>query len=127
MFKSNLEKKHIYHLYVVANIDARSRVTDLLNDAFEARKLLNLYTVSQTITITFITILTLNYLKLKEQNIQLEFRNIRETIKNTILSSQARFQMFMFNLILFTTYYMETLMVYIQTETRYIPLPHTRG
>ena len=70
-------EKHIYHLYVVANIDARSRVTDLLNDAFEARKLLNLYTVSQTITITFITILTLNYLKLKEQNIQLEFRNIR--------------------------------------------------
>ena len=77
MFKSNLEKRHIYHLYVVPNIDARSRVTDLLNDVFEARKLLNLYTVSQTITITFITILTLNYLKLKEQNIQLEFRNIR--------------------------------------------------
>ena len=33
MIKSNLEKEHIYHLYVVANIDARSRVTDLLNDA----------------------------------------------------------------------------------------------
>ena len=80
MVKSNLEKEHIYHLYVVANFDARSRVTDLLNDAFEARKLSNLYSVSQTIIITFITILPLNRLKLKEQKFQLEFRNIRGTI-----------------------------------------------
>ena len=122
MIKSNLEKKHIYHLYVVANFDARSRVTDLLNDAFEARKLSNLYSVSQTIIITFITILPLNRLKLKEQNIQLEFRMIRESLKNKILPSQARFQMFMFDLILITTYYMETLMGYIQSKTRYIPL-----
>ena len=49
IYKSNMEKEHIYHLYVVANFDARSRVTDLFNDAFEARKHSNLYSVSQTI------------------------------------------------------------------------------
>ena len=127
MIKSNLEIEHIYHLYVVENFDARRRITDLSNDTFEARKHTNLYSVSQTIIITFITILTLNRLKLGEQNIQLKFRNIRETIKNKILSSQARFQMFMFDLILITTYYMETLMGHIQTKSRYIPLLHTRG
>ena len=37
MFKSNLEKRHIYHLYVVPNINARRRVTDLSNNVFEAR------------------------------------------------------------------------------------------
>ena len=116
IIKSNLEIEHTYHLYVVKNFDARRRVTDLLNDAFEARKHANLYSVSQTIIITFITILTLNRLKLKEQNIQLEFRMIRESLNDKILPSQARFQMFMFDLILITTYYMETLMGYIQTR-----------
>ena len=121
MIESNLEIEHIYHLYVVKNFDARRRITDLSNDTFEARKHTNLYSVSQTIIITFITILTLNRLKLKEQNIQLEFRMIRESLKNKILSSQARFQMFMFDLILITTYYMETLMGYIQTRTNIYP------
>ena len=79
IYKSNLEKEHIYHLYVVANFDARSRVTDLLNDSFEARRLSNLYSVSQTSIITFITILPLNRLKLEEQKFQLKFRNIRGT------------------------------------------------
>jgi hypothetical protein len=50
IYKSNLEKEHIYHLYVVANFDARAWITDLLNDAFGARKLSNLYTISQTIS-----------------------------------------------------------------------------
>ena len=50
IYKSNLEKEHIYHLYVVANFDARGWVTDLLNDAFGARKLSNLYIISQTIS-----------------------------------------------------------------------------
>ena len=121
VIKSNLKIEHTYHLYVVKNFDARSWVTDLLNDTFEARKHTNLYSVSQTIMITFITILTLNRLKLKEQNIQLEFRMIRESLKNKILPSQARFQMFMFDLILITTYYMETLMGYIQTRTNIYP------
>ena len=35
LIKSNLKKKHIYHLYVVVSFDARSRDTDLLNDAFK--------------------------------------------------------------------------------------------
>ena len=49
LIKSNLKKKHIYHLYVVASFDARSRDTDLLNVAFKTRKLSNFYSVSQTI------------------------------------------------------------------------------
>ena len=121
MIESNLEIEHIYHLYVVKNFDARRRITDLSNDTFEARKHTNLYSVSQTIIITFITILTLNRLKLKEQNIQLEFRMIRESLNDKILPSQARFQMFMFDLILITTYYMETLIGYIQTRTNIDP------
>ena len=79
MIKSNLEKEHIYHLYVVADFDARSSITDLLNDAFGARKLSNLYSVSQTIFITITTILLFNRLKLEEQKLQLKFRNIRRT------------------------------------------------
>ena len=121
MIESNLEIEHIYHLYVVKNFDARRRITDLSNDTFEARKHTNLYSVSQTIIITLITILTLNRLKLKEQNIQLESRMIRESLNDKILPSQARFQMFMFDLILITTYYMETLIGYIQTRTNIDP------
>ena len=79
MIKSNIEREHIYHLYVVADFDARSSITDLLNDAFGARKFSNLYSVSQTILITFITILPFNRLKLEEQKLQLKFRNIRRT------------------------------------------------
>ena len=121
MIESNLEIEHIYHLYVVKNFDARRRITDLSNDTFEARKHTNLYSVSQTITIIFITILPSSRLKLKEQNIQLEFRMIRESLNDKILPSQARFQMFMFDLILITTYYMETLIGYIQTRTNIDP------
>ena len=79
MIKSKLEREHIYHLYVVADFDARGWITDLLNDAFGARKLSNLYSVSQTILITLITILPFNRLKLEEQKFQLKFRNIRGT------------------------------------------------
>ena len=90
LIKSNIERKHKYHLYVVADFDARSSITDLLNDAYGARKLSNLYSVSQTILITFITILPFNRLKLEEQKFQLKFRNIRKTIKNKILTSQSQ-------------------------------------
>ena len=45
MIKSKLEREHIYHLYVVADFDARGSITNLLNDAFGARKLSNLYSV----------------------------------------------------------------------------------
>ena len=80
IIKSKLEREHIYHLYVVADFDARGWITDLLNDAFGARKLSNLYSVSQTILITLITILPFNRLKLKDHKFQLKFRNIRRTI-----------------------------------------------
>ena len=79
LIKSNIERKHKYHLYVVADFDARSSITDLLNDAFGARKLSNLYSVSQTTLITLITVLPFNRLQLEEQKFQLKFRSIRRT------------------------------------------------
>ena len=91
MIKSNMEKEHIYHLYVVAYFDARAWITDLLNDAFGARKLSNLYSVSQTILITLITILPFNRLKLEEQKFQLKFRNIRGTINIRSQHLKVRF------------------------------------
>ena len=42
MIKSKLEREHIYHLYVVADFDARGSITNLLNNAFGAGKLSNL-------------------------------------------------------------------------------------
>ena len=36
LIKSNLKKKHIYHLYVVTNFDASRQFTDLLINLFKA-------------------------------------------------------------------------------------------
>ena len=115
MIKSNIEREHIYHLYVVADFDARSSITDLLNDAFGARKFSNLYSVSQTILITLITILPFNRLKLKDHKFQLKFRNIRRTISardKHLKSPDFKRSCWIF---FWHTYYMKTLVGYIQT------------